>query len=132
MSAYDYHISYKPGDDNANADSLSRLPLPDSPAQTPSPADIVLLMETLQSSPVTADNIRKWTDKDPLLSRVRTLVLEGWKNGQEEKMKPFNRCSHELSVQDGCVLWGNRVIVPKKDRHKFYNNYMQDTLECQG
>ena len=29
-------------------------------------------------------------------------------------MRPFNRRSEELSVQDGCVLWGSRVIIPKK------------------
>ena len=29
-------------------------------------------------------------------------------------MKPFNRKRDELSVQDGCVLWGSRVIVRKK------------------
>ena len=27
-------------------------------------------------------------------------------------MKPFNRRSEELSEQDGCVLWGCRVVVP--------------------
>ena len=29
-------------------------------------------------------------------------------------MEPFNRKRDELSVQDRCVLWGSRVIVPKK------------------
>ena len=81
LSAYDHEISYKPGDKHANADSLSRLPLPAFPAKTPQPADIVLLMETLQASPTTARHICQWTDKYPLLSRVRTLVLEGWWRG---------------------------------------------------
>ena len=25
----------------------------------------------------------------------------------EEEIKPFNRQKYELSVQDGCVLWGS-------------------------
>ena len=29
-------------------------------------------------------------------------------------MRPFNRRNEELSVQDGCVLWGSRVIIPKR------------------
>ena len=29
-------------------------------------------------------------------------------------MKPLNRQSEGLSVQEGCVLWGSRVIVHKK------------------
>ena len=29
---------------------------------------------------------------------------------------PFKLCDLELSVQDGCLLWGNRVGVPKAAR----------------
>ena len=112
LSAYEYTIAYKSGDQHANADSLSRLPLPEQPAQIEQPADIVLLLETLQASPMTANNIRRWTDKDPQLSRIRNLVQHGWKDGEEDMMKPFNRRSEELSVQDGCVLWECRVVVP--------------------
>ena len=84
LSAYDYTISYRPGDDHANADSLSRLPLPEPPVKTPQPADIILLMETLQASPITAKDIRQWTDKDPLLSKVQTTRLEAWRGGGDE------------------------------------------------
>ena len=118
LSAYDYIITYHPGVKHANADSLSRLPLPHSPSTTPQPADIVLLMETLQASPTTAKHIHQWTNTDPLLSKVRTLVLQGWRNGEEEELLPFNQRSRELSVQEGCVLWGNRVIVPKKGQER--------------
>ena len=91
LSAYDYTILYRSGEKHANADSLSRLPLPEPPSITPQLADIILLMETLRTSPVTAQQIRQWTDKDPLLSRVQTLVLQGWRDGEEEEMRPFNR-----------------------------------------
>ena len=69
-------------------------------------------METLQSTPVTAQHIRQSTNNDPLLSKVRTLVLEGWADGEDKQMTPLNRRSSELSVQDGCILWGSRVIIP--------------------
>ena len=114
LSAYDYTILYRSGEKYANADSLSCLPLPERPSTTPQPADTILLTETPHTSPATAQQIRQWTDKDPLLSRVRTLVLQGWRDGEEEEMRLFNRRSEELSVQDGCVLWGSRVIIPKK------------------
>ena len=28
-------------------------------------------------------------------------------------MKPFAVCQDELSIQDGCLLWGRRVVVPQ-------------------
>ena len=58
LSAYDYDIVFKPGSENANADVLSRLPLPDHPTSVPQPQETVLLMETLQMSPVTSKQIK--------------------------------------------------------------------------
>ena len=71
LSAYNYHIQYKPGKDNSNADVLSRLPLPDLPSSVPLPRETVFLMDTLQTSPVNATHIKKWTNDDPLLRSSR-------------------------------------------------------------
>ena len=35
LSTYDYQIKFKAGTENANADLLSRLPLPETPAHNP-------------------------------------------------------------------------------------------------
>ena len=116
LSAYDYTIGYKPGDQHANADALSRLPLPDHPKDVPLPGEMVLLFETLNSSPLTAAEIRSLTDKDPLLSRVRSNVLRGWHDTDQPAMRPYQSRSSELSVQDGCLLWGSRVVIPPRGR----------------
>ena len=70
------------------------------------------------SSPVTSAAIQSWMDKDPVLSRVRGFVLYGnWEPvEQDANFKPFKNRELELSVQDGCILWGNRVVVPKQGR----------------
>ena len=107
LGAYDYTISYKPGSKHANADSLSRLPLPKAPAEVPTPEEVVLLMETIQNSPVNAAQIRQWTDRDPLLSKVRKLILQGWEKTKDNDLLPYFRRKMELSVQEGCVLWGS-------------------------
>ena len=47
------------------------------------------------------------------------MILAGWPaqtTSTEEELCPFVRCKYELSVEDGCVLWGNRVVVPSKGR----------------
>ena len=77
LSAYDYKIQFKAGVDNANADLLSRLPLPETPTIVPEPTETVLLMEALEASPTTAAHIKSWTEKDPVLSRVKDMILHG-------------------------------------------------------
>ena len=74
LSGYDYTISYKPGPDNANADMLSRLPSSPPPPNIPTPTETVLLLEALDSSPITYLHIRQWTAKDPTLAKVRDSV----------------------------------------------------------
>ena len=118
LSAYDYDIVFKPGSQHANADVLSRLPLPEHPTSVPLPQETVLLMEVLQASPVTAKQIKTWTSHDPVLSKVRDKVLQGWVDTRDLSMQPYQRRKHELSIEDGCVLWGNRIIIPPPGRAK--------------
>ena len=118
LSAYDYDIVFKPGDQHANADVLSRLPLPDHPTNVPLPQETVLLMEILQMSPITAKQIKSWTSHDPILAKVRDKVLQGWVDTKDPNFLPYQRRKRELSIEDGCVLWGNRVIVPPPGRAK--------------
>ena len=121
-------MSYKPGREHTNADSLSRLPLPQFPLQTPTPGGIVLLLETLHTSPVTAHQVRQSTTRDLVLSKVRTRVLQGWVDGEGEEMVPFNQRSKELLVQDGCILWGNRVVIPERGRHQVLQQLLDKHL----
>ena len=116
LSAHNYEISYKPGANHANADGLSRLPVTDHIGTVPLPGDVLLLFQTLQGTPVRADQIRKWTDMDPVLCRVRRNVLSGWVDSTEPELQAYQSRATELSVQDGCLLLGSRVVVPEKGR----------------
>ncbi|KAL5488897.1 hypothetical protein EMCRGX_G017911 [Ephydatia muelleri] len=114
LSAYQYKIVYKCGKDNANAVMLSRLPLPECPADVPTPGETMLLMETLQSSPVSVEEIRTWTKEDPVLSKVKGLLINGWKGDDgSQDLRPCRQRLEELSLQDDCILWGCRVVIPK-------------------
>ena len=77
LGAYDYSIQFKLGKDHNNADMLSRLPLPETPKDIPLPGETVLVLNMLNWLPVTAEQIRQWTNNDLLLSRVRTLLQRG-------------------------------------------------------
>ena len=118
LGAYNYTITYKPGSQHGNADLLSRLPLPDSIGEESVPGETIMLMQALQTSPISASQIKTWTARDPLLSKVKEMLLSGWTTPAtvDDDFKPFQRRREELSLHDGCILWGNRVVVPPQAR----------------
>ena len=68
LSMYEYTIRFKSSTTNTNADALSRLPLPDTPEETPQPSELVLLLEHLSTGPLTAVQIKTMTRKHLVLS----------------------------------------------------------------
>ena len=63
------------------------------------------------------NEIRTGTRRDPILSQVIKFVQQVWLNhNSDEALKPYFTRKEELSVLDGCLLWGNRVVVPPKER----------------
>ena len=91
---------------------MSWLPVKECVLDAPNPAETVLLLEHLESSPVNVSQIRNRTRRDPLLSRVYRFVMEGWTAQVDQDLLPFSKRKEELSTLDGCLLWGKRVIVP--------------------
>ena len=77
---------------------------------------MMAVLQTLENSPVRATDIKKWTAEDPLLSRVMDLVLHGGLGSQAHSVRPYGLYEHEVSVQDGCLLRGNRVVIPPAGR----------------
>ena len=116
---YHYTIVHHPGRNMGNADSLSRLPVPTKMKDPPQPYDTILLMERLNSSLVTAAHIRACIDKDPCLSKLRKMMHQGWMEAEEdEQVKPYMNRRGELSVEDGCILCGTRVLISPQLRSK--------------
>ena len=111
LSAYQYEIEYKNSKAHANADCLSRLPMEeDKELEDPVTVFQVSYVDQL---PVTARDIAQATSKDPILASVYSHIMEGWPNKlKEESIKPFYQRKDQLSIDQGCLLWGRRVIIP--------------------
>ncbi|KAJ8356082.1 hypothetical protein SKAU_G00188760 [Synaphobranchus kaupii] len=109
LSAHDYEIRYRKAELHANADGLSRLPLPVDRAE-PSRAGIFYFRE-VEEAPITAAQVKKHTRNDPVLAKLMDVVVNGGHSDLPE-LKPYLTRRNELSVQAGCVLWGRRVIIP--------------------
>ena len=41
-------------------------------------------------------------------------TLKGWPSQVSKELQPYHTKLAELSVEEGCLLWGRRVIIPKK------------------
>ncbi|PIK56483.1 hypothetical protein BSL78_06598 [Apostichopus japonicus] len=109
---YEYNLKFKPTDAHANADAMSRLPLPETIKSNPVPPEIVLALNILDQCPVTSSQVRKSSRRDPTLSKILGYVKCVWPEQRNEALKPYYQRRNELSVEDGCLLWGNRVIIP--------------------
>ena len=120
MSACNYRILYRSAREQSNADGLSRLPVEEAPKEVLLPGEMVLTLGALsdEDRPVTVTSIRAWTAKDPILARVKALVLGGWPGDTNlcGELRTYQQRAMELSVQDGCVLWGSRVVIPPAGR----------------
>ena len=115
LAPYQYTIKYKPGKIVSTADALSRLPLETTlnDSQVSLPCDLCHLLNHLDQAIVMASQIKVWTDKDPLLSRVRKLVQCGWYiTNPTADLLPLHTRYTELTVLDKCILLGCRVVIP--------------------
>ena len=96
-----------------NADVFIRLLLLAQLKEVPTPEELVLLIESLEISPITLTQIKNWTDHDPVLATIRKFVQQGWPRSVNPEFPPFHTRQLELSTQEQCLLWGSHIIIPK-------------------
>ena len=79
----------------------------------------VFLMDGL---PITAVDIAAAIAKDPIIAQVYQYVLEGWpQKGVNGNLKTFYQWRDQLSTDQGCLLWGTRVVIPDKLQGRLLN-----------
>ena len=104
LSGYDYAIKYRGTEQHANTDALSRLPLEGRDGEeTHEDLGDCAFIRHLEHLPVTAMTLAQETLHD---------TREGWPTEVPKHMEPYFFCRQELSVEQDCVMWGVRVLVP--------------------
>lgn len=102
--AYEYMIVFKAGQDHGNADALGRLPIAEKVSDEAAEGH-VLMMDHLDTLPVSNMQIKQWTGKDPLLSVVQVYVMKGWPEiNKTTEFVSYHARRLELSVQDWCLM----------------------------
>lgn len=118
LSSYNYKVEFCKGKQIAHADFLSRMPLCNT--VDPVSSEINLLSPT-RCKPLSSYDIAAETRRDALLSKVLDLTWLGWPNQVDKELEPYFKHRNELSIDQDCILWGNRVIIPCKLRQEILN-----------
>ena len=66
---------------------------------------------------MTSSDIRNETMRDATLSQVFMRARDGFPQHEDnELLKPYHQRRTELSITDGCLVWGARVVIPSRYR----------------
>nr|XP_022905220.1 uncharacterized protein K02A2.6-like [Onthophagus taurus] len=103
MAGFKYDIIYRNTKDHGNADFLSRFSTTDETEITKLSEESVFYINQLQMLPVTREEIRRETRKDPEITKL-IISLE---NGDEDQNLT------KFTLEDGCLFNGMRVVIPK-------------------
>lgn len=126
LSQYNYTIEYRSTKSHGNADALSRLPAGSDPSfdkeERGDDCDTVLMIHTVGSQ-IQADDptiLRKQSSSDPMISTAMRYTREGWpaKLENHDSAAAFQKVAESLSISNGCLMYGARVVIPKKLQSK--------------
>ena len=118
---YSYDITYVPGKNLHTADALSRSPIEnDNPGEDFGEAVetyVESLMHGLQCNVATSammTRIKQAYKEDPVCAQVMAYCEHGWPPIMRENpaMREFYQVHDELSVEQGLLLPGSRIVIP--------------------
>ena len=113
---YNSDLIYQPGNSIPVADSLSRAPLKATPTVE------IATLHNLTFTPIKQerlDKIQSATEADTDLTALRNVIMTGWPRQKSQtpvQVMPYFHYRDELTVQNGIILRGDRVIIPKSMR----------------
>jgi hypothetical protein len=138
LNSFDYDLRYRPGKNMGNADSLSRWPTPHTKDDHDEEEEDEIYL--LKDADIDSKTIAKETDKDQTLKRVKYYLLHGWPNKVEDpEIIPYHGRKDYLSINKYCILWSNRVVIPKslqdnilKKLHYGHSGIVQTKMIARG
>ena len=117
LMSYQYDIEYRSTQKHANCDTLSRLPLMNEERTADEVSEALEVSSVqqllLDSAPVDHRKIASETSRDSVLSRVQRFIRSGWPATVSTELKPYFTNKDQMVEEQGCLLWGSRVLVPR-------------------
>ena len=116
LRQYDYEAKFTPGRDNVVADLLSHSidsPAPTVLAADDSEPDLIQMLHIPLQAAVSLEELQQESERDPILTTLRTYIRSGWPAKVPDELTPFARVCDELSCWGNvCVSRGLCTVVP--------------------
>ena len=119
LMRFDYTVCHVPGKSLYTADTLSRAPLPHS-ARDCCNADFIeeQVLEVISQLPASKEYLQLYKQtqaKDAICTRLIHYCQNGWPPQSQIKsdLLLYWDARSELTICDGLLLYGSRIIVPK-------------------
>ena len=118
LQPYKMKLEYIPGKFNT-ADFLSRHPQQRTfnKSWTDKQVEQHISVSMVQYEAITVENIEAETRDDSTLQEVITVIGNQKWYATNEQLEPYKRVRGELSVVNGLVLRGDRIVIPQKLQH---------------
>lgn len=107
LSGFDYTVEFRRTTEHGNADCLSRFPSEEPHKQM---IDVSTVFNTNQLDTLLVDS--KVIAEETKIDETLKPILEALKTG--ESVERFGFHDNELSLHNGCILKGWRVVIPRK------------------
>ena len=116
LQKYDLTVNHKPGKEIPVANTLSHPHLNEvGETHEAFDAQVHLVVTNLTVSDQKMSDLRASTASDPDMQQRIAVLKEGWPNRRNScppLVKPFWNYRDELSVMEGLVLKGERIVIP--------------------
>lgn len=123
LQRYDLELQHLFSKEIPVADTLSRRFLKDTFPELSAGIDLQvnMVMSSLPVSDRKMQEIMSQTDLDPQLIVLKEVILQGWPGSRDkcqQEVQPFWNFRDELSVVDGIIMKGPKIVIPNSLRSK--------------
>ena len=115
LQKYNVEVRYECGKKMNIADLLSRAYLPEVGREEDKEFELVNMVNLLPITNQKKQEIQQETEADQTLQIVKSLIIKGWPNDKSQlplQATPYYSIRDELTIQDGVILKGGRVVIP--------------------
>jgi hypothetical protein len=119
LHRYNIDITYKQGKELHIADALSRAYLPETDGGETGQYEV---MSILPISETRREQLSKATASDSTCGQLVRMIRDGWTNEYKhapKQVQPYYAYRDELTVQDGLIVKGERVVIPESLRQEY-------------